>query len=78
MINGERWYAAHKSHAYQHAAQIFGSHRVVTVSVILINILWLFPLAWLATMKPNLGALITSIAYIPLIILAMKLSAGKL
>jgi Fuc2NAc and GlcNAc transferase len=78
MVNGERWYTAHRTHAYQHAAQKFGSHRVVTVSVILINILWLFPLAWLATMKPGWGALLTIIAYMPLIILAIKLSAGKL
>ena len=78
MINGERWYTAHRTHAYQHAAQKLGSHRVVTVSVILVNILWLLPLAWFATMKPTWGALITLVAYIPLIILAMKLSAGKL
>jgi len=78
IIAGERWYAAHRTHAYQHAAQKFGSHRVVTVSVILINILWLFPLAWLATLKPSWGGLITIVAYMPLIILAVKLRAGKL
>lgn len=78
MIARERWYAAHKSHAYQHAAQIFSSHRIVTVSVILVNMIWLFPLAWLATMKPSWGAVLAIIAYMPLIILAIKLRAGKL
>lgn len=78
MISRERVYTAHRTHAYQHAVQIFGNHRVVTVSVILINMIWLFPLAWLATMKPGWGAVLTVIAYIPLIILAIKLRAGKL
>lgn len=78
IFTGERWYAAHRTHAYQHAAQTFGGHRVITVSVILINMIWLLPLAWLATIKPNWGALSTIIAYIPLIILAIKLRAGKL
>lgn len=78
IVTGERWYAAHRTHAYQHAAQVFCSHRVVTISVILINMIWLFPLAWLATMKPGWGPLLTIIAYMPLIILAIKLSAGKI
>jgi Fuc2NAc and GlcNAc transferase len=45
MLNGERWYQAHRTHAYQHAARRWGSHRRVTVAVLSINVLWLW-LGW--------------------------------
>ena len=43
-----RWYEAHRSHAYQHAARASGSHAKVTLAVAAMNIGWLFPLAWAA------------------------------
>jgi Fuc2NAc and GlcNAc transferase len=77
IIEGERWYEAHQSHAYQHAAKRWNSHRKITLSVLSINILWLFPLGWLAAIKPEWGASLTAGAYIPLILLAFYLNAGK-
>lgn len=41
----ERWYAAHRSHAYQRLVQMGWSHRSVTGTVQLINILIIFPMA---------------------------------
>ena len=75
IINGDKWYEAHCSHAYQHAAKKWG-HKNVTLLSILINVIWLFPLAYLVYLYPNKGIYITFLAYAPLILLALKLDAG--
>lgn len=75
VLHGERWYEAHCSHAYQHVAKKIG-HKKTTLAVILINLFWLFPLAILIYYKPDIGFLITIIALIPLIIMAIRLNAG--
>ena len=77
IFEGQRWYEAHRSHAYQHASQQWGSHRKVTISVLIINIVWLLPLAWLATIKPIWGALLLLVAYLPLLLIAFYFRAGK-
>lgn len=46
MFTGARWYEAHSSHAYQHAARRWGSHSKVTLTIAVVNVTWLFPLAW--------------------------------
>jgi len=75
ILNGERLYEAHCSHAYQHAAREWG-HKRVTISVIIINLFWLFPLATLAYLKPNFGFMLTLLTFMPLIIVALKFKAG--
>ena len=47
MLRGERWYQAHRSHAYQRLVESGWSHAAVTTTVLLIN-LGLGALAWLA------------------------------
>ena len=37
-VRGQRWYAAHRSHAYQRAVQAGWSHASVTLAVLLLNI----------------------------------------
>jgi Fuc2NAc and GlcNAc transferase len=74
---GERWYQAHRSHAYQHASRLFGQHRVVTLFVLGINVFWLFPIAWMAHMKPDLEVWLWALAYAPLVALAYGLGAGR-
>ena len=76
LVRGERIYQAHRSHAYQHAARVLGSHRPVTVAVGLINLLWLAPLAMLAAWRPHWGIILVGIAWAPLIILAVRFHAG--
>jgi Fuc2NAc and GlcNAc transferase len=39
MLGGERWYQAHRSHAYQRAVQSGYSHRQVTLGVLGLNVL---------------------------------------
>lgn len=77
MLNGERWFEAHRSHLYQQFSRKWGSHQSVTLALLLTNIIWLFPWAWIAAIKPSSGPLITLVAYLPLGILATKLGAGK-
>lgn len=77
LLRGERVYEAHCSHAYQHAAHRNQSHKKVTFLVLCINIFWLFPFAWIAANRPQAGLLLTIIALIPLVILALKFDAGK-
>lgn len=77
LISGEKVYQAHCSHAYQHAARNAKSHLKVTMSVLLINTLWLLPLS-LLVMKGGLdGVWGTIVAWIPLCFIAIRFRAGK-
>lgn len=77
IIARKRWYDAHRAHAYQHAAQTFGSHANVSLAVVAINIGWLFPLAWAASRFPKAATLFASAAVIPLVYITLRLNAGK-
>jgi Fuc2NAc and GlcNAc transferase len=72
-----RWYEAHCSHAYQHAAQTFGGHAKVTLAVAAINIGWLFPLAWAASHSPVTAPMFAAVAVIPLVYIALRFEAGR-
>jgi Fuc2NAc and GlcNAc transferase len=52
-LHGERWYAAHRRHAYQRAVQAGLSHRRVTTVVLLVDLL-LCNLAWMSWRRPSL------------------------
>jgi Fuc2NAc and GlcNAc transferase len=59
---GERWYSAHRSHAYQRAVQAGWSHARVTATVLLVNV-GLGLLAWRAAARPELlGAALAAAA----------------
>lgn len=77
LLRGERVYEAHRSHAYQFASRQFGKHLPVTLAVTAINLFWLFPLAFLVGTKWIDGAVGMIVAYIPLLILAMRFKAGE-
>jgi Fuc2NAc and GlcNAc transferase len=76
-ISRQQWYLAHRSHAYQHAAIRWSSHRRVTLAVLAINIVWLAPLAWFVNQRPQSGLVVTGVALIPLVIMALMLDAGR-
>ncbi len=75
ILNGDKWYEAHCSHAYQNAAKKW-SHKKVTVSVIIINLFWVFPLAFYSYTYPDFGFMLTLLTFIPLVIVALKFKAG--
>jgi Fuc2NAc and GlcNAc transferase len=77
ILDGERIYEAHRSHAYQRAAIMFGGHRVVTLAVIGIDLIWLLPWAVMIAVDWVPGIVGLVIAYTPLVVVALLLSAGK-
>jgi Fuc2NAc and GlcNAc transferase len=68
---GYVWYHAHRSHVYQHVARRFGSHGHVLMLTGLINFFWLLPLAVAATRLEQWGLLVTVLAWLPLVGLAL-------
>lgn len=81
IARGERWYEAHRSHAYQrlsrHWAHAGFNHKRVTLLTIGINLLWLAPLAWACTFLPQWVYAFVVLAYVPLLVAAVLLGAGK-
>lgn len=77
LCRGQKVYQAHRSHGYQHAAIRYRSHFRVTMAVLAINCVWLFPLAYGVASKALTGVLGVLIAYTPLILLAVWLRAGR-
>lgn len=77
MLRGDRVHQPHRSHAYQYAARRWNSHAAVTTTVVAINLLWLLPLAWAAMHWPHWGAALTVLAWLPLVVAAVWLGAGK-
>ena len=77
VIRGERWYEGHSQHAYQILSRRLKSHPRVVGGVILINIFWLLPLAWLAGILPHYGVLFATIGLAPLLLGCYRLGAGR-
>jgi Fuc2NAc and GlcNAc transferase len=73
---GEPLATAHRSHAYQRLSRRFGSHLKVTLGFLLVNLVWLAPLAWLAALHPSFGAGLTLLAWAPLAVYAWLSGAG--
>lgn len=71
----ETFYHAHRSHAYQHAARRW-DHQRVTIAVALVNMCWLLPFALLAARGVLHGGVAITLAYIPLLALALRMKAG--
>lgn len=76
LLNGDKVYQAHRSHAYQYASRHFQSHKTVTIAVVAINLLWLLPCALLVALGVISGVTGLIIAYAPLLWLAAKFRAG--
>jgi Fuc2NAc and GlcNAc transferase len=76
LLRGEKVYEAHSCHAYQYASRKYGRHLPVTIAVLCINIFWLLPVALLVSLNHIDGLLALSIAYCPLVLLAIRYRAG--
>jgi len=77
LLGKQKPHVAHRSHAYQHLAIRFNSHTKISLVVLAINVAWLFPIAFLVANKQLAGTTGVLIAYVPLIIAALSLGAGK-
>lgn len=67
---------AHRTHGYQYLVRRWKSHRHVTLAVLLINSLWLAPIAVMIVLGQLDGVIGLVIAYLPLAFLAYHLNAG--
>ncbi|ENW87906.1 MULTISPECIES: MraY family glycosyltransferase [Acinetobacter] len=77
VLSGYKMYDAHRSHSYQILSRKWGSHTPVTLAVAAINLLWLLPLAYYTVTQPlAYPEFMVLVAYLPLILIAMKLKAG--
>lgn len=75
--SGQRVVEAHRSHAYQRLSRRWQRHRPVTLAFAVVNLAWLAPWGYCATLWPDSGPLCTAIAVGPLVVLAMRLGAGR-
>ncbi|WP_092252908.1 glycosyltransferase family 4 protein [Pseudomonas sp. NFACC13-1] len=78
LLRGDKVYEAHRSHAYQFASRQYGRHLPVTLGVAVINLFWLLPLAASIILWNMDGALVLIVAYVPLVLLAVRFHAGEL
>jgi Fuc2NAc and GlcNAc transferase len=69
-------YEAHRTHAYQHAAQRYAAHKPVTLAVGAINVCWLFPIALLVALRIVEGPVGIVVAYAPLVAGVLWFGAG--
>lgn len=78
IFRGEKFYEAHRSHAYQILSRRLNSHLKVTFVCLLINVFWLFPLAYMASYRYEWGVLFALVAFFPLVVFVIKVGAGAL
>jgi len=48
ILKKEKWYSAHRSHAYQRVVQMGTSHEKLALCVLIINVIFLWPMAYIA------------------------------
>lgn len=77
MTRGERWYSAHRSHAYQWLARRWGSHARVTSLFIAINLGVVLPAAWLSVERPQWGPVVAAVVLAVLMTAARNAGAGR-
>lgn len=77
VLRGDKWYAAHRSHAYQRLSRRLASHRTVTIGVLVVNAFWLLPLATLAALYPTRAFPLLLVAVVPFVGAALWLGAGQ-
>jgi Fuc2NAc and GlcNAc transferase len=76
LARGDRWFEAHRTHAYQNLARRWKSHLPVTVLIVAVDIIWLLPLAILAADFPAYAVRFLAVALLPLIVVVIAFGAG--
>lgn len=77
ILHGERWFAAHRLHAYQKLSRRWNGHLPSTLLYAAINVAWLYPLAYWANAQPGIEWFIAVLAYIPLVLFCWAAGAGR-
>ena len=69
IVTGKKWYAAHRSHAYQRLTQMGISHARLTVSLLLFNVCILWPMAYTVYLREYLAVPVTLLSIIIMFLL---------
>jgi Fuc2NAc and GlcNAc transferase len=77
LLTRKHVYVAHRTHAYQHLSKKLNHHLPVSVGVGAINLFFLLPIAWLVSESVIIPIFGLLISYVPLVIVAVLLKAGK-
>jgi Fuc2NAc and GlcNAc transferase len=77
MVRGDRWFEAHRMHAYQHLSRAWSGHKPVTVLMSSINVCWLLPWAWYTAGHESQALLSMTIALLPLVAASVISGAGR-
>jgi Fuc2NAc and GlcNAc transferase len=77
LARRERFYEAHRIHAYQWLARRLGGHLPVTLLYSAVNLLWLLPMAWLSVRFAAHASWIAALALAPLVAAALAAGAGR-
>lgn len=77
LIRAERWYQAHRSHAYQRLARRWASHLKVTGLLWGINLFFILPLAGVSAFWPQTGIWIACAVLLALALGCWAAGAGK-
>lgn len=75
MLTGQAFTQAHRSHLYQRLSDRLG-HRGATGAFALVGLVWLLPLAWLASAEPQWALACLLVAPTPFLLGALALKAG--
>jgi len=67
----EKFYLAHNNHIYQLLAKDYSSHKVISISIIFINIFWLLPIAYLVISQTIEGIIGIIFAYSPFLLFSI-------
>jgi Fuc2NAc and GlcNAc transferase len=76
IARGDRWFEAHRMHAYQRLARRWKAHLPVTSLVILVDVVWLLPWAILAVKFPVNASWFLAAALVPLLLAVFFCGAG--
>jgi len=78
-LRGERLSKAHRDHAYQRLVRRGHSHRSVSTGFVLLNLVWLLPLALLAQSMPERSLWFLLLAYLlPVVVVVVILRQQRL
>jgi Fuc2NAc and GlcNAc transferase len=76
FLTGQRVTAAHRSHLYQRLSRRWGRHGRVTLVYFLLNVAWLFPLAFLAHRAAGWAPVVLAVAWLPMALICWRGGAG--
>jgi len=77
LMTGHSITEGHATHAYQQLSRRFNSHLGVAFLMMAVNVIWLFPMAYLAAIQPENGVFLAFSGIVPLMLLAAWLGAGR-